>query len=83
MGVSTEIAQHVFWPTEGPLGVDDPVVAKQRPEPGGEGVRLGKRSTEAVLSLRFDCPLLLCSRRVEYSSRARSLKNAMFFKSSG
>ena len=39
----TEIAQHVFWPTEGPLGVDDPVVAKQWPQPGGEGVRFRKR----------------------------------------
>jgi len=43
VGVGTEIAQHVFWPTEGPLGVDDPVVAKQWPQPGGEGVRFRKR----------------------------------------
>ena len=31
MGVSAEIAQRVFRPTEGPLGVDDPVMAIQEP----------------------------------------------------
>ena len=29
MGVSAEIAQHVFRATEGRLGIDDPVVAEQ------------------------------------------------------
>jgi hypothetical protein len=29
LGVGTEIAQHVFRPAEGALGLDDPVVAKQ------------------------------------------------------
>ncbi len=33
MSVSTEIAQHVFWPAERPLGVDDPVVTEQYPQP--------------------------------------------------
>ncbi len=29
VGVSAEIAQHVFWPAERPFGVDDPVVTEQ------------------------------------------------------
>jgi hypothetical protein len=29
MGVSAEIAQHMFWPAEGRFGVDDPVVTEQ------------------------------------------------------
>ena len=37
MGVGTEIAQRVFRPAEGALGVDDPVVAEQESEPGGKG----------------------------------------------
>ena len=37
MGVATEIAQRMFRSCEGRLGIDDPVVAEQRPEPGGEG----------------------------------------------
>jgi hypothetical protein len=37
VGVGTEIAQCVFWPAERTLGVDDPVVAEQYPQPRGEG----------------------------------------------
>ena len=29
MGVGAQIAQHMFRPSEGPLGVDDPVMAEQ------------------------------------------------------
>ena len=29
MGVGAEIAQHMFWSAERPLGVDDPVVTEQ------------------------------------------------------
>ena len=36
MGIRTEIAQSVLGSAEGPLGVDDPVVAEQDSEPGGE-----------------------------------------------
>ena len=43
VGVGAEIAQHVFWPAEGPLGVDDPVVTEQHPQPGGEGARFRER----------------------------------------
>ena len=43
MSVGAEIAQHVFWPTERPFGVDDPVVTEQYPQPGGEGARFRKR----------------------------------------
>ena len=43
MGVSAEIAQHMFWSTERPLGVDDPVVTEQYPQPRGEGARFRER----------------------------------------
>ncbi len=36
VGVSAEIAQRVFRSAEGWLGIDDPVVAEQGSEPGGE-----------------------------------------------
>ena len=42
MGVGAEIAQHMFRSSEWLLGVDDPVVAKQHPQPGGVGAWLGK-----------------------------------------
>ena len=48
MGVSTQIAQHIFRSSEGPLGVDHPIVAEQHPQPGSEGTRLGKRQQAAV-----------------------------------
>jgi len=37
MGVCAEIMQHMFWSAEGLLGIDNPVVAEQRPQPGSEG----------------------------------------------
>jgi len=43
MGVGAQIAQHMFRPAERPLGVDDPVVAKQDPKPTCEGARFRKR----------------------------------------
>ena len=43
VGVGTEIAQRVFWPAERALGIDDPVVAEQYPQPRGEGARFRKR----------------------------------------
>ncbi len=43
MSVSAEIAQHMFWPAERPLGVDDPVVTEQYPQPRGEGAGFRKR----------------------------------------
>src|ERR1700685_3575545 len=36
MGVGAEIAEGMFGSAEGTLGVDDPVVTEQDPEPGGE-----------------------------------------------
>ena len=35
MGVGAQIAQHMSRPSEGPLGVDDPVMAEQYPQPCG------------------------------------------------
>jgi len=43
MSVCAEITQHMFRTSEGLLGVDDPVVAEQYPQPGREGAWLGKR----------------------------------------
>ena len=48
MGVCAQIAQHMFRAAEGSLGVDDPIVPEQYPQPGGEGVWLGKGQQVAV-----------------------------------
>ena len=40
MGVGAEIAQHMFRTAERRLGVDDPVVSEQYPQPGSEGARM-------------------------------------------
>ena len=37
MGVGAEISQHMFRSAEGLLGIDDPVVAEQYPQPSSEG----------------------------------------------
>ena len=37
MSVCAEITQHMFRSAEGPLGVDDPVVAEQHAQPCSEG----------------------------------------------
>ena len=46
VGVGAEIAQHMFWSAEGPFGVDDPVVAEQDSQPGGEGARFGEAARD-------------------------------------
>ena len=48
MGVGAQIAQHMFRPTERPLGVDDPVMAEQYPQPCCKGTRLGQGQEVAV-----------------------------------
>ena len=48
MRVGAKIAKYVFRSAEGPLGVDDPVVAEQHPQPGSEGARLGQWQQVAV-----------------------------------
>ena len=48
VGVGTEIAQGVIRSAEGPLGIDDPVVAEQESEPGGEGCLRGEGCEVAV-----------------------------------
>ena len=48
VGVVAEIAQHVFRPTEGRLGIDHPVLAEQHSEPGREGLRIRERRELAV-----------------------------------
>ena len=46
VGVGAEMAQSVFWPTEGRFGVDDPVMAEQESEPGGEGARFSTTASQ-------------------------------------
>ena len=41
MGVGAQIAQHMFRPSQGFLGVDDPVMAEQYAQPCCKGTRLG------------------------------------------
>ena len=48
MGVGAEIAQHMFRSSEGSLGVDDPVMAEQDPQPGCEGTWLSEWGEVAV-----------------------------------
>ena len=48
MGVGAEIAQHMFRSSEGPLGVNDPVVAEQYSQPCSEGARMSQRQKFAV-----------------------------------
>ena len=52
MGVGAEIAQHMLRSAEGRLGVHDPVVAEQHPQPGGEGARLGQ-VCQAAMELKL------------------------------
>src|SRR6266581_8797852 len=40
MGVAGEIGEHCFWPGEGRLGVDKPVLPHQRCELRGEGLAM-------------------------------------------
>ena len=48
MGVGAQIAQHMFRPSEGPLGIDDPVMAEQYAQPCCEGARLSQGQKVAV-----------------------------------
>jgi hypothetical protein len=48
MRVGAKITQHMFRSAEGRLGINDPVVAEQHPQPGGECARLGERREAAV-----------------------------------
>ncbi len=43
MGVGSEISQPMFRSSERPLGVDDPIVTEQYPQPRGKGARLRQR----------------------------------------
>ena len=48
VGVGAEIAQNVLRSAEGPLGVDDPVVTEETPEPGSEAAWLCQRCEMAL-----------------------------------
>ena len=54
VGVGTEIAQGMLRTSEGSFAVDDPIMAKQLPEPGGKDLGLGEElevAMEAELAL--------------------------------
>lgn len=42
VGIATEILQYVLGSAEGWFGVDDPVFAEERTQPGGEGLGMGE-----------------------------------------
>ena len=48
MGIGAEIAQHMFGPPKGSLGINDPVVAEQHPQPCSKRAWLGKMQKVAV-----------------------------------
>jgi hypothetical protein len=60
MGVSTEIAQHIFRPSEGPLGVDHPIVAEQHSQPRTEGARLCQRQISITSNVIIPEELRCC-----------------------
>jgi hypothetical protein len=43
MGIAAEILQHVLGSAEGWLGVDDPIFAEERTQPGREELGMGER----------------------------------------
>src|SRR6266542_617287 len=43
MGVAAEILQHVFGSAEGWFGVDDPIFAEERAQPGSEELGMGEQ----------------------------------------
>ena len=44
MGVTAEIVEHILRTTKRWFGINDPIFAKQRPEPRREGLRLSEGS---------------------------------------
>jgi hypothetical protein len=56
VGVTAEVVEHILRTTERWFGIDDPIFAKQRPEPRGEDLRLREASEIAgkvqLLSLK-------------------------------
>ena len=43
VGIAAEILQHVLGPAEGWFGVDDPIFAEERTQPGSEELGMGER----------------------------------------
>src|SRR6266581_1541569 len=52
MGVAGEIGKHCFWPGEGRLGVDEPVLALERREMRGEGLASRAAQAQELVRLR-------------------------------
>ena len=48
VSVASQIVEDMFWPAEGRLSVDDPLMTEKQPEPGCEGSGLGQRDEMAV-----------------------------------
>jgi len=54
VSVAAQIMQHIFRATEGTFQIDHPVLAKQRPQPGGKDLGLSEEfqiSLEAQLAV--------------------------------
>ena len=55
MSVAAQIMEHILGASEGTFQVDHPVLSKQRPQPGGEGLRL---SEELQVSVEVELAIL-------------------------
>ena len=74
MGVGAEIAQHMFRSAEGRLGVDDPVVAEQYAQPGGEGTWL-RQVRQVAMELKLTPSAILIAES-DFCPRFRSITSS-------
>jgi len=52
VGVAAEVTEGMLRSAEGTLGVDNPLAAEQRPQPGGKGLRLSQK-LELAMEVEF------------------------------
>src|SRR6516225_5516620 len=80
MGVAAEVGQHLLWPGEGTLGIDEPVRLPQRAEVGLEGCCVGEmliitEELEVACGVRRSSPSIVRGSRVRgwrHAKRGRS-----------
>src|ERR1700751_2149072 len=71
MGVSSQVAENVFWAAEGGLGIDHPVVGEQSPQETAKGIRssdLLQRAVELELVAPEKLSESLCELPAEYAT---------------